>query len=129
MQAGSTEYLGSYVKVVHQKIQMALPKENFPEQFFAWISPFIEDGTIVRFPQNLYVPIVIGPSGNTYATGLEHGSPLKSRRCESLLLNQHGKSFLHLLFEQKHSSKGLRIFEKTRVYPYSTLEQVNVSLL
>ncbi len=62
MQAGSTEYLGSYVKVVHQKIQMALPKENFPEQFFAWISPFIEDGTIVRFPQNLYVPIVIGPS-------------------------------------------------------------------
>ena len=51
MQAGSTEYLGSYVKVVHQKIQLALPKENFPEQFFEWLSPFIEDGTIARFPQ------------------------------------------------------------------------------
>ena len=62
MQAGSTEYLGSYVKVFRQKIQLALPNENFPQQFFAWISPFIEDGTIGRFPQNLYVPLVIGPS-------------------------------------------------------------------
>ncbi len=62
MQAGSTEYLGSYVKVVRQKIQLALPKENFPEQFFEWLSPFIIDGSIARFPQNLYVPLVIGPS-------------------------------------------------------------------
>ncbi|MGZ3609927.1 MAG: TetR/AcrR family transcriptional regulator [Ktedonobacteraceae bacterium] len=62
MQAGSTEYLGSYVKVVRQKIQLALPRENFPEQFFEWLSPFIEDGSIARFPRNLYVPLVIGPS-------------------------------------------------------------------
>lgn len=62
MQAGSTEYLSSYVKVFRQKIQLVLPNENFPQQFFDWLVPFIEDGTIARFPQNLYVPLVIGPS-------------------------------------------------------------------
>jgi len=61
MQADSTEYLGSYVKVFRQKIQLALPKENFPQQFFDWLAPNIEDGTIARFPQNLYVPLAIGP--------------------------------------------------------------------
>ena len=62
MQAGSTEYLGSYVKVFRQKVQLALPNENFPQQFFDWLVPSIENGTIARFPQNLYVPLVIGPS-------------------------------------------------------------------
>jgi AcrR family transcriptional regulator len=61
MQAGSTEYLGSYVKVLSQKIQLTLPNENFPQQFFEWLAPFIEEGTIARYPQNLYVPLVIGP--------------------------------------------------------------------
>src|SRR5690242_19473355 len=61
MQAGSTEYLGSYVKVLRQKIQLTLPNENFPQQFFEWLAPFIKDGTIARYPQNLYVPFVIGP--------------------------------------------------------------------
>ncbi len=61
MQAGSTEYLGSYVKVLRQKIQLTLPNENFPQQFFDWLAPFIEDGTIAHYPQNLYVPLVIGP--------------------------------------------------------------------
>ncbi len=62
MQADSTEYLGSYVKVFRQKILLALPNENLSQQFFDWLGPFIEDGTIVRFPKNLYVPLVIGPS-------------------------------------------------------------------
>jgi AcrR family transcriptional regulator len=62
MQAGSTEYLGSYVKVFRQKVQLALPNENFPQQFFDWLVPYIENGTIARFPQDLYVPLVIGPS-------------------------------------------------------------------
>lgn len=61
MQAGSTEYLGTYVKVLRQKIQMALPNENFPQQFYDWLTPFIENGAIERYPQNLYVPLVIGP--------------------------------------------------------------------
>jgi AcrR family transcriptional regulator len=62
MQADSTEYLGAYVKVFRQKIQLALPKENFTQQFLDWLVPFIDDGTIARFPQNLYSPLVIGPS-------------------------------------------------------------------
>ena len=61
MQAGSTEYLGSYVKVLRQKIQLTLPNENFPQQFFDWLAPFIDDNIIARYPQNLYVPLVIGP--------------------------------------------------------------------
>ena len=62
MQADSTEYLGAYVKVFRQKKQLALPKENFPQQFFDWLVPFIDDGTIARFPQNLYFPLTLGPS-------------------------------------------------------------------
>jgi AcrR family transcriptional regulator len=62
MQADSTEYLGSYVKVFRQKKLLAFPNENFPQQFFDWLVPYIEEGTIARFPQNLYVPLAIGPS-------------------------------------------------------------------
>ena len=62
MQADSTEYLGAYVKVFRQKVLLALPRENFPQQFLDWLVPFIEDGTIARFPQNLYLPLAIGPS-------------------------------------------------------------------
>jgi AcrR family transcriptional regulator len=62
MQAGSTEYLGSYVKVLSKKIQLAPPSENFPQQFIDWLVPYIEDGTVARFPQKLYMPLTIGPS-------------------------------------------------------------------
>ena len=62
MQAGSTEYLGSYVKVLSKKIQLAPPSENFPQQFIDWLVPYIEDGTVARFPQQLYMPLTIGPS-------------------------------------------------------------------
>ena len=62
MQADSTEYLGSYVKVFRQKILLAFPNENLTQQFFDWLVPYIEDATIARFPRNLYVPLAIGPS-------------------------------------------------------------------
>ncbi len=62
MQADSTEYLGSYVKVFRQKILLAFPNENLTQQFFDWLVPYIEDGTIARFPRNLYIPLAIGPS-------------------------------------------------------------------
>ena len=39
-----------------------MPNENFPQQFFDWLVPYIEEGTIARFPQKLYVPLAIGPS-------------------------------------------------------------------
>jgi len=62
MQADSTEYLGAYVKVFRQKVQLALPNENLAQQFFEWLIPHIENGTIAPFPQNLYIPLAIGPS-------------------------------------------------------------------
>ena len=62
MQAGSTEYLGVYVKVLRQKTMTTIPAETFPQQLYDWLAPFINDGTIVHLPQHVYVPLVIGPS-------------------------------------------------------------------
>ncbi|GHO68177.1 transcriptional regulator [Ktedonobacter sp. SOSP1-52] len=62
MQAGDTEYLGAYVKVLRQKTKTVLPEENFPTQFFQWLAPFVEAGAIKRLPQQVYFPLVIGPS-------------------------------------------------------------------
>ncbi len=62
MQAGASEYLGAYVKVLRQKTMTTLPTENFSEQFFHWLIPFINDGSIVSIPKPLYAPLVIGPS-------------------------------------------------------------------
>jgi AcrR family transcriptional regulator len=62
IQAGSTEYLGAYIKVLRQKTLTAVPAETFPQQFYDWLAPFINDGTIIRLPQQVYIPLVIGPS-------------------------------------------------------------------
>jgi AcrR family transcriptional regulator len=75
MQADSTEYLGSYVKVFRQKKLLAFPNENFPQQFFDWLVPYIENGTIARFPQNLYIPLAIGPSREYVRHWLRSRSP------------------------------------------------------
>jgi AcrR family transcriptional regulator len=62
MQAGNSEYLGAYVKVLRQKTMTTLPMENFPEQFLHWLTPYINDGSIVSLPKSLYSPLIIGPS-------------------------------------------------------------------
>ncbi|BCL81477.1 transcriptional regulator [Ktedonobacteria bacterium brp13] len=62
MQASDSEYLGAYVKVLRQKTMTTLPMENFPEQFFHWLTPAIDNGSVVRLPKALYSPLVIGPS-------------------------------------------------------------------
>jgi AcrR family transcriptional regulator len=62
MQAGDSEYLGAYVKVLRQKTMTTLPMENFPEQFLHWLTPYINDGSVVSLPKSLYSPLVIGPS-------------------------------------------------------------------
>lgn len=62
MQAGDTEYLGAYIKVLRQKTKTVLPEENFPTQFSQWLAPFVEAGVIKRLPQQLYFPLAIGPS-------------------------------------------------------------------
>ena len=62
MQASTSEYLGAYVKVLRQKTMTTLPMENFPEQFLHWLTPYINDGSIVNLPKSLYGPLVMGPS-------------------------------------------------------------------
>jgi AcrR family transcriptional regulator len=62
MQAGSTEYLGAYVKVLRQKTPTSLPMETLPQQLFDWLTPFIKNGTVMTFPQYLYLSLIIGPS-------------------------------------------------------------------
>jgi len=62
MQAGNSEYLSAYVKVLRQKTRTMLPTENFPDQFLQWLEPFISDGSVVSLPRSLYLPLIIGPS-------------------------------------------------------------------
>ena len=62
MQAADSEYLGAYVKVLRQKTMTTLPLENFPEQIFHWLTPYINNGSVVSLPKSLYAPLVIGPS-------------------------------------------------------------------
>lgn len=56
IQAASTEYLGSQVEGLRQKL------DAFPQRYFTWLAPFIEQGLIARYPQTLYVPLTLGPS-------------------------------------------------------------------
>lgn len=62
MQAGDSEYLSAYVKVLRQKTRTMLPSENLSEQLLQWLAPYISDGSIVSLPRSLYLPLIIGPS-------------------------------------------------------------------
>jgi AcrR family transcriptional regulator len=55
IQAASTEYLGRHVEAFRQKI------DTLPQQFFTWLSPFVEEGRIIRYPPQLYIPLLLGP--------------------------------------------------------------------
>jgi AcrR family transcriptional regulator len=56
LQATSIEAIAPQVDILRQTI------ETFSEQLLDWLTPFIEKGIVVRFPQHLYTPLVIGPS-------------------------------------------------------------------
>lgn len=62
MQAGDSEYLSAYVKVLRQKTRTTLPTETLSEQLLRWLAPYISDGSVVRLPSSLYLPLIIGPS-------------------------------------------------------------------
>ena len=62
MQAGESDYLSAYVKVLRQKTRTTLPTENLSEQLLQWLAPYISDGSVVRLPRSLYFPLIIGPS-------------------------------------------------------------------
>ena len=62
MQAAESEYLSAYIKVLRQKTRTALPAENLSSRLLQWLAPAIENGSIVRLPDALYMPLIIGPS-------------------------------------------------------------------
>jgi AcrR family transcriptional regulator len=62
LQAAESEYLSAYIKVLRQKTRTTLPAEKLSDQFLQWLTPYINDGSVVRLPQSLYVPFIIGPS-------------------------------------------------------------------
>jgi AcrR family transcriptional regulator len=62
LQAGESEYLSAYVKVLRQKTRTTLPREHLSEQLLRWLAPFISDGTALSLPQPLYIPLILGPS-------------------------------------------------------------------
>jgi AcrR family transcriptional regulator len=62
LQAGESEYLSAYVKVLRQKTRTTLPAESLSAQVLHWLAPSISAGSVVRLPQSLYLPLILGPS-------------------------------------------------------------------
>jgi len=62
LQAGESEYLSAYIKVLRQKTRTTLPTETFSGQLLRWLAPYISDGSVIRLPQSLYLPLILGPS-------------------------------------------------------------------
>ena len=62
LQAGESEYLSAYVKVLRQKTKTMLPTERLSGQVLQWLAPYISDGSAVSLPQSLYMPLILGPS-------------------------------------------------------------------
>ncbi|GCE28279.1 transcriptional regulator [Dictyobacter alpinus] len=56
IQANSIEYLGVEVHAIHQAAEV------LPMRIYAWLSPFIETGLVARYPRELYIPLIFGPS-------------------------------------------------------------------
>lgn len=70
LQAASTEYLGRHVEELRQSSEDA-----FAPRFLDWLAPFIEAGIIARYPQQLYVPLAVGPSREFIRRWLRTRSP------------------------------------------------------
>lgn len=62
LQAGNSEYLSAYIKVLRQKTRTELPTEHLREQVLQWLAPFIRDGSVVHLPESVYLPLILGPS-------------------------------------------------------------------
>ena len=62
LQAGESEYLSAYVKVLRQKTKTMLPTERLSGQVLQWLAPYISDGSAVSLPHLLYIPLILGPS-------------------------------------------------------------------
>jgi AcrR family transcriptional regulator len=70
LQAGNSEYLSAYIKVLRQKTRTELPTEHLREQLLQWLAPFIRDGSVVHLPESVYLPLILGPSREFVRTWL-----------------------------------------------------------
>lgn len=87
LQAGDSEYLSAYIKVLRQKTRTTLPTENLREQLLQWLAPFISDGSAVSLPQSLYLPLIIGPSREFVRIWLRTRQPAEIQEARALLAN------------------------------------------
>src|SRR5258708_14203318 len=56
LQAGESEYLSAYIKVLRQKTRTTLPTEHLSEQALQWPAPPTTDGRGVTTPATHYPP-------------------------------------------------------------------------
>ena len=75
MQAGNSEYLSAYVKVLRAEDQNNAPNRELSRTSVALARPFISDGNVVSLPQSLYYPLIIGPSREFVRTWLRTRQP------------------------------------------------------
>jgi AcrR family transcriptional regulator len=81
LQAASTEYLGRHVEELRQSF------DSFSPRFLNWLTPFVEAGSIVRYPQHLYLPLAMGPSRDFVRRWLRTRSPEQLHEAREPLAN------------------------------------------
>jgi AcrR family transcriptional regulator len=85
LQAAESEYLSAYIKVFRQKIKTELPTESFSEQLWQWLTPYINDGSVVKLPRSLYFPLIVGPSREFVRIWLRTRQPEEMREAREPL--------------------------------------------
>lgn len=87
LQAGDSEYLSAYVKVLRQKTKTTLPTERISEQVLQWLAPYISNGSAVRLPPSLYFPLILGPSREFVRIWLRTREPTEIHEARAPLAN------------------------------------------
>ena len=78
IQASSTEYLGPKVQ------ELRRTSETWP-RLLEWLAPFIEDGSIARYPTHLYISLILGPCREFVRRWLRERIPAELKEaCEPL---------------------------------------------
>ena len=85
LQAGESEYLSAYVKVLRQKTKTMLPTERLSGQVLQWLAPYISDGSVVNLPLSLYMPLILGPSREFVRIWLRTRQPAEMQEVRDFL--------------------------------------------
>jgi AcrR family transcriptional regulator len=79
VQAISSEYLSPRVEALRQEMNVV------PEKLFEWLTPSIEDGTVIRCPRRLYYSLVLGPTREYVRSWLKGRIPGELHEVRELL--------------------------------------------